>query len=206
MTTSALFALMFDTGNVTRSQPREDGAMSTQKPAADVASRRDFLISGAAVVAAAGCRGRLRGPATRSSCRACWRDTKPSWTASRHSPRRTSPKSSRSSTCQPSLRSGAQGTTETVTGTPAAVTVSLLTRMLIEAFEGPPGPWTYFTDASPGTGIFATIRGLSAVQASERRGPGHSTLGVALGAIAHAAYHLGAIWQRLAPRHAPGVP
>jgi len=49
--------------------------------------------------------------------------------------------------------------------------VSLLTRHVVEAFEGPPGPWTYFTDASPGTGIFATIGGLSAVQASERAGP-----------------------------------
>ncbi|PYO13018.1 MAG: hypothetical protein DMD31_15045 [Gemmatimonadetes bacterium] len=158
--------------------------------------------------------------------------------------------------------------TEIMTGTPAAVTVSLLTRMLVEAFEGPRGPWTYFTDASPGTGLFATIRGLSAVQVSERGGPGRSTiaghihhvssslvlstralrgeqasrdrarswtvttvdqagwaelqarlrreyeslfvaveghtvwdedaLGVVLGAIAHAAYHLGAIRQRLA--------
>jgi len=157
-----------------------------------------------------------------------------------------------------------------MTGTPPVVTVSLLTRMLVEAFEGPPGPWTYFTDASPGTGIFATIGGLSAVQASERAGPGHTTiaghihhvseslvlstrglrgeqtsrdrgrswtvstvdnaewadlqaqlrreyhslrvavethavwdedaLGVAIGAIAHAAYHLGAMRQRLAPR------
>ena len=154
------------------------------------------------------------------------------------------------------------------TGTPPAVTVSLLTRMLVEAFEGPPGPWTYFSDATPGTGFFATLRGLRAVQASERGGPGHSTiaghvhhvssslvlstrglrgepasrdrgrswtvttvddagwadlqaqlrreydslvvavethavwdedaLGVAIGAIAHAAYHLGAIRQRLA--------
>ena len=156
--------------------------------------------------------------------------------------------------------------------TPPAVTVSLLTRMLVEAFEGPPGPWTYFTDASPGTGLFATIRELSAAQASQRGGPGHTTiaghihhvsssvvlstrglrgeptsrdrarswtvttvdqagwaelqarlrgeyenlrvavethavwdedaLGVAIGAIAHTAYHLGAIRQRLAPRDA----
>src|SRR5438128_7404994 len=63
-----------------------------------------------------------------------------------------------------------------MTGTPPAVTVSLLTRMLVEAFEGPPGPWTYFTDASPGTGIFATLGGLSAAQASEPGGPGHSTV------------------------------
>lgn len=163
-----------------------------------------------------------------------------------------------------------------MTGTPPVVMVSLLTRMLVEAFEGPPGPWTYFTDASPGTGLFATINGLSAVQASERGGPGRSTiaghihhvsaslvlsarelrgeqtsrdrgrswtvttvddagwtdlraqlrreydslfvavethsvwdedaLGVAIGAIAHAAYHLGAIRQRLAPRDAAGGP
>ncbi len=161
-----------------------------------------------------------------------------------------------------------------MTGTPPAVMVSLLTRMLVEAFEGPPGPWTYFTDASPGTGLFATINGLSAAQASERGGPGHSTiaghihhvseslvlstralrgeqtsrdrgrswtvttvddagwaalqaqlrreydslyvavemhavwdedtLGVAIGAIAHAAYHLGAIRQRLLPRDTEG--
>src|SRR5947209_18544214 len=63
-----------------------------------------------------------------------------------------------------------------MTGTPPAVTVSLLTRMLVEAFEGPPGPWTYFTDASPGTGMFATLGGLSAAQASQPGGPGHSTV------------------------------
>ena len=161
-----------------------------------------------------------------------------------------------------------------MSGTPPVVMVSLLTRMLVEAFEGPPGPWTYFTDASPGTGIFATLGELSAAQASLPGGPGHSTvaghihhvsaslglstrtlrgeptsrdrgrswtvttvddaawadlqlqlrreydslfvavethavwdedaLGVAIGAIAHAAYHLGAIRQRLAPRGAAG--
>src|SRR5438046_10452961 len=63
-----------------------------------------------------------------------------------------------------------------MTGTPPAVTVSLLTRMLVEAFEGPPGPWTYFTDASPGTGMFATLGALSAAQASQPGGPGHSTV------------------------------
>ena len=157
-----------------------------------------------------------------------------------------------------------------MTGTPPAVTVSLLTRMLREAFEGPPGPWTYFTDTSPGTGVFGTIDGLSAADASQEGGPGHTTiaghvhhltasvalstkglrgestsrdrggswtvstvddarwaavrarlreeyetllvavetharwdedaLGVAIGAIAHTAYHLGAIRQRLRGR------
>jgi len=156
-----------------------------------------------------------------------------------------------------------------MTATPAAVTVSVLIRMLREAFEGPPGPWTYFTDTSPGTGAFGTISGLSAIQASEPGGPGRTTiaghvnhlssslalstlglrgqptsrdrarswtvttvddrgwaelqarlrreydslvvavethavwdedaLGAAFGAIAHTAYHLGAIRQRLAP-------
>src|SRR2546425_2292233 len=63
-----------------------------------------------------------------------------------------------------------------MTATPAAVTVTLLTRMLREAFDGPPGPWTYFTDTSPGTGAFGTIGGLSALQASERGGPGRTTI------------------------------
>jgi hypothetical protein len=154
-----------------------------------------------------------------------------------------------------------------MTGTPPALTVLLVTRMLREAFEGPPGPWTYFTDTSPGTGVFGTIQELSAAQASQIGGPGHTTiaghlhhlsvsaalstralrgepaardrsqswtvstvddaawaalharlreeytrlmvavethtqwdeeaLGVAMGAIAHTAYHLGAIRQRL---------
>ena len=146
-------------------------------------------------------------------------------------------------------------------------TVGLAMRMLREAFDGPPGPWSYFTDTSPGTGVFGTISRLSAVQASQQGGPGHTTiaghvqhltaslalstrglrgeatgrdrartwtvsavdepewanlqarlrreydglrvavethslwdedsLGLALGAVAHAAYHLGAIRQRL---------
>jgi hypothetical protein len=148
-----------------------------------------------------------------------------------------------------------------------AMTVPLVTRMLREAFDGPPGPWTYFTDTAPGTGVLTTIGGLTAVQASEVGGPGHTTiaghvhhmsssvalatvalrgespppdrsrswtvstvndaewaalrngvrdayrnlvvavetrapwdeeaLGVAMGAVAHTAYHLGAIRQRL---------
>ena len=156
-----------------------------------------------------------------------------------------------------------------MTGTPPAVVVTLLTRMLREAFEGPPGPWTYFTDTSPGTGVFATIDRLRAAEASQAGGPGRSTiaghvhhltssvalstsglrgeatsrdrsrswtvstvddaawaalrarlrdeyerllvavetharwdedaLGVAIGALAHTAYHLGAIRQRPAP-------
>lgn len=150
-----------------------------------------------------------------------------------------------------------------------AVAVQLAVRMLREAFEGPPGPWTYFTDTAPGTGIFRTIGALSGAEASQPSGPGHTTiaghvhhlssslalatqglrglptsrdrsrswtvsavddaawaalsaqlkreydtlvvaveshtewdedaLGVAFGAIAHTAYHLGAIRQRLAP-------
>src|ERR1051325_9450761 len=63
-----------------------------------------------------------------------------------------------------------------MTGTPPAVTVSLLIRMLREAFEGPPGPWTYFIDTSRGTGVFATIGGLSAAAASRPGGPGGTTI------------------------------
>jgi hypothetical protein len=141
--------------------------------------------------------------------------------------------------------------------------------MLREAFEGPPGPWTYFTDTSPGTGVFGTIDAFSAAEVSQESGPRHTSIaghvhhlssslalstrglrgeptsrdrsqswtvsrvddaawaalraqlrheyetlvvaveshavwdedavGVAFGAIAHTAYHLGAIRQRLAP-------
>ncbi len=151
-----------------------------------------------------------------------------------------------------------------------AVMAGLVTRMLREAFEGPPGPWTYFTDTAPGTGVLGTVDALSASQASQEGGPGRTTiaghvqhlssslalsarglrgesawrdrgrswtvsvvdqaawvalraglrrayegllvavethpawdedtLGVAMGAIAHSAYHLGAIRQRLIPR------
>ena len=147
--------------------------------------------------------------------------------------------------------------------------VTLLWRMLREAFEGPPGPWTYFTDTVVGTGVLGTIGAVSAAQASRPGGPSGTTiaghvhhigsslaltsralrgesvsrdrsqswtvsvvddaawaalraelqreyenlwiavetrtawdeeaLGMAVGAIAHTAYHLGAIRQRLAP-------
>ena len=157
-----------------------------------------------------------------------------------------------------------------MSGTSPAVTVTLVTRLLREAFDGPPGPWTYFTETAPGTGVFGTIDQLTTSQASQEGGPGRTTiaghvhhlsaslalsarelrgqstsrdrgrswtvsavddatwaalraelrreyesllvavethavwdedaLGVAMGAIAHAAYHLGAIRQRLAPR------
>jgi hypothetical protein len=150
------------------------------------------------------------------------------------------------------------------------VGLTLVVRMLREAYEGPPGPWTYFTDQGPGTGVFGTVDALTATEASRQGGPGHTTiaghvhhlslslalstrelrgestsrdrsrswtvstvddaawavaraglrqayhslvvaverhalwdedaLGVAMGAIAHTAYHLGAIRQRLAPR------
>jgi len=151
-----------------------------------------------------------------------------------------------------------------------AVMAGLVTRMLGKPSKGLPGPWTYFTDTAPGTGVFGTIDALTASQASQEGGPGRTTiaghvqhlssslalsarglrgesawrdrgrswtvsvvdaaawvalraglrrayesllvavethpawdedaLGVAIGAIAHTAYHLGAIRQRLTPR------
>ena len=62
-----------------------------------------------------------------------------------------------------------------MTVTPA-MTVALVTRMLREAFEGPPGPWTYFTDTAPGRGVFATINELTAAAASSPAGPGRTTI------------------------------
>lgn len=54
--------------------------------------------------------------------------------------------------------------------------IGTLARMLREAFEGAPGPWSYFTDTSPGAGLFGTIGGLSAVQASLGGGPKGTTI------------------------------
>lgn len=155
---------------------------------------------------------------------------------------------------------------------PPAVIAGLLTRIAREAFEGPPGPWTYFTDTSAGAGVFGTLGAVSAAEASRPAGPAQSTIaghvhhlcsslalttrairggpaardrsttwsvtvvdatqwvdlqarlrrefdallvtlgshpiwdedtmGYAIGAIAHTAYHLGAMRQRLAVQHA----
>jgi hypothetical protein len=63
-----------------------------------------------------------------------------------------------------------------MTGTLRAVAVPVVARMLREAFDGPPGPWTYFTEAAPGVGVFTTLNGLTAAQASEPGGPSHSTI------------------------------
>ena len=146
---------------------------------------------------------------------------------------------------------------------------SQFANLLREAFAGPPGPWTYFTDNRPGVGMFSTIAALTASEASVALEPGGATiaghvhhvsaslagstdlihkkrtsrdrtaswtvsqvtdaewrqlqatlrtqyeislqtiqsrtdwdedgLGAAGGAVAHAAYHLGAIRQRLRP-------
>ena len=54
--------------------------------------------------------------------------------------------------------------------------VGLLTRMLREAFDGPPGPWTYFIDTMEGTGVLGTIADLTAPDASAPGGPGHTTI------------------------------
>jgi hypothetical protein len=157
--------------------------------------------------------------------------------------------------------------------TSAHLTSSLLANLLREAFAGPPGPWTYFTDNRPGVGILSTIEALTTTEASVAFEPGGATiaghvhhvraslagstelitrkrtsrdrtgtwtvhqvtdkewkelqaalraqyeislqtiqsrmdwdedsLGAAAGAVAHAAYHLGAIRQRLRlPGHA----
>lgn len=52
----------------------------------------------------------------------------------------------------------------------------LFHRVLREAFEGPPGPWSYFTDKDSRAGVFGTLEGLSAADASRRIGAGASTI------------------------------
>ena len=63
-----------------------------------------------------------------------------------------------------------------MTGISPAVAVGLVVRMLREGFEGAPGPWTYYTDTSVGTGVLSTIDALTATQASQTGGPGHTTI------------------------------
>lgn len=53
---------------------------------------------------------------------------------------------------------------------------SQLANLLREAFAGPPGPWTYFTDNRPGVGILSTIDALSAAEASAAVEPGGATI------------------------------
>jgi len=102
----------------------------------------------------------------------------------------------------------------------------LFLRVLREAFEGQPGPWSCFTGKDSRAGVFGTLEGLSAADASRRIGASATTIvdqvhhlagsydtilmtiqsqgrwdedafGRAVGAIAHVAYHLEAIRQRL---------
>jgi len=59
---------------------------------------------------------------------------------------------------------------------PPVVIATLLTRILREAFDGPPGPWTYFTDTTAAAGVLGTVSGLSAAEASRPGGPGRTTI------------------------------
>jgi hypothetical protein len=63
-----------------------------------------------------------------------------------------------------------------MTEMPSAEIVNVLARLLREAFAGAPGPWTYFTDTGPGSGLLGTVDALSAAQASLESGPGGTTV------------------------------
>lgn len=54
--------------------------------------------------------------------------------------------------------------------------VTQLVRVLREAFEGPPGPWSYFTDKDSQAGLFGTIDRLSAAEASRKIGSSATTI------------------------------
>lgn len=72
--------------------------------------------------------------------------------------------------------------------------VGLMTRLLREAFVGPPGPWTYFTDTTPATGMLGTIDEFSAAEASAPGGPGHTTVS---GHVHHVGSSLELTWKEL---------
>jgi hypothetical protein len=50
------------------------------------------------------------------------------------------------------------------------VVIGQLQSVLGEGFEGPPGPWSYFTDNDPDAGLFGTLGKLSAADASAEIG------------------------------------
>src|SRR5215510_9125025 len=63
-----------------------------------------------------------------------------------------------------------------MTDTSTAVVVDQLRAVLREGFEGPAGQrWTYFIDNEPNAGVFGTIDGLTAAQASSPSGPNATT-------------------------------
>jgi hypothetical protein len=53
---------------------------------------------------------------------------------------------------------------------------SELAHVLREAFAGPPGPWSYFTENRRGVGMLATIESISAEEASVGVGPDNGTI------------------------------
>lgn len=66
--------------------------------------------------------------------------------------------------------------TEAVNTASAHLVSSQLANLLREAFAGPPGPWTYFTENRPGVGLFSTLEALTAREASGALEPGGATI------------------------------
>jgi hypothetical protein len=71
--------------------------------------------------------------------------------------------------------------------------------MLREAFVGPPGPWTYFTDNRPGVGLLSTLKEVSPADASESNHPDGSTIA---GHAQHLVVKLSQATGELAPKAA----
>src|SRR5439155_19415304 len=79
---------------------------------------------------------RVRG-APDTKWRDAWRDRRAGHGGGAAGARQRDLRGHRETDPEAAPRFGSQAMTEIMTGTPAAVTVSLLTRMLVEAFEGP---------------------------------------------------------------------
>jgi hypothetical protein len=74
-----------------------------------------------------------------------------------------------------------------VTEIAMAAVIGQLQAVLGEGLEGPPGPWSYFTDNDPGAGLNGTLGKLSAADAS--RAVGGSTIAAH---VYHVTFALGA--------------
>src|SRR5688500_20208104 len=65
---------------------------------------------------------------------------------------------------------------ESVDTASAHLISSQLANLLREAFAGPPGPWTYFTDNRPGDGSLSTIEERTAMEAPVALEPGGAAI------------------------------
>lgn len=59
---------------------------------------------------------------------------------------------------------------------PTEHVIGVLLELFSEAYDGPSKPYSWFTESRPGSGLFGTVAGLSATEASTPVRPGGTTI------------------------------